>query len=68
MAISAGRNSAANKHPNHKSRDNYELSAHTKRARLNEQPQVESTSQQPVASLAEQFSSTNSSLTERSLQ
>ena len=54
MAISAGRSCAANKHPNHKSRDNYELSAHTKRARLNEQPQVESISQQPVASLAEQ--------------
>ena len=54
MAISAGRSSAANKHPNHKSRDNYELSAHTKRARLNEPPQVETTSQQSVASLAEQ--------------
>ena len=33
---------------------NYGLSAHTKRARLNEQPQVETTSQQSVASLAEQ--------------
>ena len=33
---------------------NYELSAHTKEARLNEPSQVETISQQSVASLAEQ--------------